>query len=122
MDSRILEFVSLFGKRFASGILACAMMMTWGNVLTLTVEHLKTAATVGAVGAVILLLYLKIMKNTDTDDKKRMAILSGVTVALADFMVHPSSFLMAIGEPVATGLLAGAIAYSMSKAKLYLIG
>lgn len=117
IKTKLIEYGSLFGKRFISGFVACAMLMTWGNVFDLTASHITTAFETGAVAAILLMVFLSVYKNWDQDNKERMAIASGVSVAAADLMVHPSAFLSIWGEPIMTGLLAGVIAWTFSKAK-----
>lgn len=120
MIKQVLEsYGPLMGKRFSTAIVACAAVMTGGNVFALTAAHISVAAQVAAITAILIVAFLKVRPTFDVENTARMAMLSFVMCCVADLMVHPSSFWGAFGEPIVTGLLAGGLAYAASRIKQF---
>jgi len=97
MKRKITPFV----ENFAEATAACMIAMGQGNLLTFTLAHwliaTQTGVLAGAVASIVLLL-------TRADTRWMIAIVLGISTAVADLLVHPGMFGAAATEALVTGI------------------
>ena len=108
----------LFFRHLGQSTSSCLIVMTKGNLHTLTLDHWKTALFTGAISGILTLLLsvgrlLKLQKNPWF-----FALVAFIGTALADFIAHPSHFGDAWGEPLVTGLGAAFLSIILSNTSL----
>lgn len=104
----------IFAKRLFESTTSCMVMMTQGNVLSLTLGHWGKALQVGLIASLATIFLLKIHKEDLTDNKYVMAGIIGIFTAVADLTTHPTHFGGITTEAIVTGIGAGLLCICMS--------
>ena len=89
-------------------------MMVQGDFTVFSMKHALTAAEVGALSGIGVVITSFVAK---LDNKFALAWVTGVVVTLADIATHPTHFGEWYSEAVMTGL--GAMMLSIIFSKLY---
>lgn len=90
---------------------ACALCMVQGDLGVFTINHAITAAKTGGASATALVIIIMIVK---VPNKWILAWLTGVIVALADILIHPTHFGDVWMEAAGTGLGAALLGLMLS--------
>ena len=99
------EKFNIFWTTVVEASLACAVLMTQGNVQGISIEHWKIASTTGAAAGVLAVL-LSFVPITHNNTVKALEV--GVATFAADWWVHPEHY---VGEHFMTGFGAAILAF-----------
>ena len=110
-----LETFKVALKRLGESASSCALIMTKGNVVGLTLAHWSVALQTGLIATLATLAVLIYGKKEWVDNKYAMAGIIGFFTAVADMFVHPSGFGGASTEAIVTGIGAGLLCLIMTK-------
>jgi len=109
-----MNYKSIFSKRLGESASSCMVMMTQGNLLTMTLGHWGKALEVGVVASLATLIVIIYGNKEWQYNKYAMAGAIGFFTVFADIVIHPSSFGGVTTEALATGLGAGLLCLIMS--------
>lgn len=111
----MIQRLQVFAEKFAEAFTACGLCMVQGDLSVFTLEHAYIAGKVGALTGIAFILAMSIPFN----HKLLPIYLTGILVAIADFIVHPSAMGHALVEPIVTGAVAMIIALIYERGKNY---
>ncbi len=104
-------------EKFSAAWLACFLVMSRGDlVFAFSIEHVRTAAVCGTVGAAVAVALLARMDRT-TDSGARHATISAVTTFIGDVVSRPMHFSPYWAEPALTAATSAVIALALWHAK-----
>lgn len=86
---------------------ACLLAMVQGNILALTLGHIAIALQTGVIAGSIALAFSLVLR---AERIWVTPLLLGISTAVVDYFVHPSSFGAAATEALVTGFVAGLLA------------
>ena len=109
----------IFAKRLLESTSSCLVMMTQGNVLSITLGHWGKALQVGLIASIATILLIKLHKEDLTHNQYVMAGIIGIFTAVADLITHPTHFGGVTTEAIVTGIGAGLLCICMSHIKGY---
>ncbi|MCF7967876.1 MAG: hypothetical protein K9K68_01770 [Methylococcaceae bacterium] len=106
--------IFLFLRHLGQATSACLVVMTKGNLHTLTLDHWKTALYTGAIAGFLALLFaferwLHLQQN-----RWFFAIVAFFGTFIGDFLAHPSHFGGPWGEPLTTAAGAAVLSLMLS--------
>lgn len=114
MAERPLEEIERVGSRRSVGegvsesTIACLLAMVQGNLLVLTIGHLLVAMQTGFIAGIIA---FGVTVKARINNHWVIALLLGISTAIIDYLIHPSSFGGAATEAIVTGLIAGLLSF-----------
>ena len=114
MAERPLEETEQAGSRRSVGegvsesTIACLLAMVQGNLLVLTIGHLLVAMQTGFIAGIIA---FGVTVKARINNHWAIALLLGISTAIIDYLIHPSSFGGAATEAIVTGLIAGLLSF-----------
>lgn len=110
--------ILLFFRHLGQSTSACLVVMTKGNLHTLTLDHWKTALYTGAIAGFLALLFaierwLHLQQN-----RGFFAIVAFFGTFIGDILAHPSHFGGPWGEPLTTAAGAAVLSLILSSTAL----
>ena len=96
------------GEGVSESTIACLFAMVQGNLLVLTIGHLVIATQTGLIAGIIA---FGVTVKTRINNPWIIALFLGVSTAIIDYLIHPSSFGGVATEAIVTGLIAGLLSY-----------
>ena len=96
------------GEGVSESTIACLLAMVQGNLLVLTMGHLVIATQTGLIAG---LLAFGVTVKTRINNPWAIALLLGISTAIIDYLIHPSSFGGVATEAIVTGIVAGLLSY-----------
>lgn len=108
-----MEYKAVMARRWVAVFVACAGVMSMGNLAQIgEPNHLFKAAVTGILATLIIVGALVVSKNALKDKGSKEAGLIVISTVIADFVVHAQHFS---GESLVTGGVALALAAGISK-------
>lgn len=96
------------GEGVSESTIACLLAMVQGNILALTIGHLIIAIQTGFIAGIIA---FGVTVKARINNHWIIALVLGISTAIIDYLIHPSSFGGAATEAIVTGLVAGLLSY-----------
>jgi len=96
------------GEGVSESSTACLLAMVQGNVLALTIGHLGIALLTGFIAGTLAFIVTVIVQ---INDPWKIALILGISTAIIDYIIHPSSFGGVATEAIVTGIVAGLLSY-----------
>ncbi len=111
MQMTKFDFYKVAILRFIEGFSACSLVMVQGDVFIYNMKHVIIASQVGISSAMFftLLLFIIRLKN-----KYIRFLISGIIIALVDFLTHPSMIVNEFMEAIITGAASVLIGFIFS--------
>jgi len=111
MQMTKFDFYKVAILRFIEGFSACSLVMVQGDVFIYRMKHVIIASQVGISSAMFftLLLFIIRLKN-----KYIRFLISGIIIALVDFLTHPSMIVNEFMEAIITGAASVLIGFIFS--------
>ncbi len=100
MQMTKFDFYKVAILRFIEGFSACSLVMVQGDVFIYNMKHVIIASQVGISSAIFFTLLLVIIR---LKNKYIRFLISGIIIALVDFLTHPSMIVNEFMEAIITG-------------------
>lgn len=97
--------------RLLEAFSACSLVMVQGNPFNLMLKHVIIASQVGVSSAMFFIVTLMIVR---LKNKYIRFLVSGLIVAVVDFLTHPSMIVNEFLEAIITGTVAVLIGFIFS--------
>ena len=117
MNNVLKEKTDIFWKRIVEATSSCLLMMTQGKLLAITIGHWFVALRVGILTGLMAVFVAIFAKKELQDNKYVVAGIVGFLTAVADLLIHPSSFGGPQTEAIVTGIGAGLLCIALSHIK-----
>ena len=105
--------IKLFTRKVTEAFTACGLVMVQGDLSVFTLNHFIIAGRTGVLTGLAFMVW-SFLKS---DNRLMPVYLTGVFVAIADFVSHPSAIGHDLVEPLITGTCAMLIAYLYDRFK-----
>ena len=107
----MLDKLKVCFEKFCEAFTACGLAMVGGDITVLSLYHAGVASKTGALTALAFFVASFIPWN----HKYLPLFLTGVFVAIADILVHPTHYGSDFTEALVTGAIAMVIAYAYDR-------
>ena len=107
-----MKKIKLFLQKFIESFTACGLVMVQGDLSVFELKHFYMA---GEVGLLTGLAFVVVAYMNKLENDLLPIYLTGVFVAIADYLTHPSMIGGQLVEPIITGTAAMLIAFTYRK-------
>jgi hypothetical protein len=109
------KFLNKFSEAWIQAFVSCCTMMVQGDFLSLSLKHAFVASKTASITGIATGLFLvKFNKNMSPFI---VAWIVGLFTSISDYIVHPTHFGDFFYEALATGIMAGFLAYAYERLK-----
>ena len=105
--------IELFTRKVTEAFTACGLVMVQGDLSVFTFNHFIIAGRTGVLTGLAFMVWSFLKSH----NQLMPVYLTGVFVAIADWITHPSGIVNDLVEPLVTGSCAMLIAYIYERFK-----